>query len=137
MKSSSPTTQHDSTPERRGEPRQKTFLRGRVLYNNRQSSVDCVIRDYSFEGARLVFSEAVPTPDVFEVEIPHKNEIIAASMQWRRDGEMGVQFHRSRPAHGDQSKSDLELAERVRRLEDELAELRRTLAALRRAGSEW
>jgi hypothetical protein len=136
MASSSPQAQQGSAADRRGEPRQKTFLRGRVLYNNRQSSVDCVIRDYSSDGARLVFSEAVPTPDAFEVEIPHKNEIVAATMQWRRDGEMGVQFHRPRPAHGDQRGSDLELSERVRRLEDEIAELRRTLGALRRAGRE-
>jgi hypothetical protein len=135
MAKTSPAPSSADAPERRGGVRQKTFLRGRVLYNNRQSSVDCVIRDYSHSGARLVFSDAVPTPDVFEVEIPHKQEMIPATVQWRREGEMGVEFHRARMP-GESPDGDLELAERVRKLEDEIAELHRILVALRQANQK-
>ena len=38
--------------ERRSSARQKSFLQGRIYFNNRRSSVDCLIRDYSETGAR-------------------------------------------------------------------------------------
>ena len=50
--------------ERRSVSRQKSFLQGRIFFNNRRTSVDCLIRDISPYGARLIFSDAVTTPDV-------------------------------------------------------------------------
>ena len=43
--------------ERRLSARKKSFLQGRVYYNSRRSSVDCLVRDISDEGAKLVFGE--------------------------------------------------------------------------------
>jgi hypothetical protein len=43
--------------ERRSIVRQKSFMQGRVYLNHRQSSLDCIIRDFTDMGARLQFSD--------------------------------------------------------------------------------
>ena len=53
--------------ERRQSSRQKAFLKGRIFFNNRCSSIDCLIRDISEEGAKLIFSSVVATPDIVEI----------------------------------------------------------------------
>ena len=78
--------------ERRSVSRQKSFLQGRIYFNNRRSSVDCLIRDYSEQGARLKFSESADVPEAMELYIPNKEEIHRARVEWRSGNEMGVSF---------------------------------------------
>jgi hypothetical protein len=78
--------------ERRRIARQKSFLQGRVYFNNRRTSIDCLIRDFSELGARLKFSGAVATPEVVELHVPNKDETYRARVQWRNGDEMGVSF---------------------------------------------
>ena len=47
--------------ERRAATRQKSFLQGRIYFNNRRTSVDCLVRDISETGAKLTFAAAVTT----------------------------------------------------------------------------
>jgi hypothetical protein len=42
--------------ERRRSVRKKSFLRGCVYFNKRRSAIDCLIRDISDQGARIIFS---------------------------------------------------------------------------------
>jgi len=78
--------------ERRSSLRQKSFLQGRIFFNNRRTSVDCLIRDFSEHGARLKFSSMTATPDVVELYIPNKDESYRATVQWRNADEIGVGF---------------------------------------------
>jgi hypothetical protein len=78
--------------ERRSGSRQKSFLQGRIFFNNRRTSVDCLIRDFSEHGARLKFSSAIATPDVVELYVPNKDESYRAKVQWRNGDEIGVGF---------------------------------------------
>src|SRR4051812_14497247 len=77
-------------PERRSSTRQKSFLQGRIYYNNRRASVDCLVRDISDTGAKLVFSSAVTIPDVVEIYLSNKDEVRRARVQWRRGDEVGI-----------------------------------------------
>jgi hypothetical protein len=63
-------------PERRKVARQKSFLRGMIQFNSRRSVQDCLIRDISPYGARLVFSDTPSTPDVLELNIPQKEKTL-------------------------------------------------------------
>ena len=65
-----PSEAERRTVERRKVTRQKSFLRGMIYFNNRRNVVDCLIRDISPYGARLIFSDAVTTPDQLDVYIP-------------------------------------------------------------------
>jgi len=119
--------------ERRRTARQKSFLRGMIYFNNRRNAVDCLIRDISPYGARLIFSDSVTTPDVLELYIPQKEQTLRVHVIWRHGQEVGVAF--AQAAHvdpaaepGDPGSSPGQaLAERVARLEMEIAGLKRIL----------
>ena len=120
--------------ERRIAPRQKSFLRGCIYFNNRRSAVDCLIRDISDTGARLIFSSTVAIPDVADLYIPQKEQTLRAHVQWRHGDEVGVAFA---PA-GNASESAApeeggDLGERVQKLESEVAALRRIVRRLQAA----
>jgi len=115
--------------ERRRSVRQKSFLRGCVHFNNRRNTFDCLIRDLSPEGARIIFSETVSVPDLVELYIPQKEQTVRARVQWRHGDEIGLAFPDAlRAADGT---SEGELALRVAHLESEVALLRRMLKRLR------
>ena len=130
--------------ERRRTARQKSFLRGMIYFNNRRNVVDCLIRDISPYGARLIFSDAVTTPDVLELYIPQKEQTLRVHVIWRHGQEVGVAF--AQAAHvdpaaepGDPGSSPGQaLAERVARLEMEIAGLKRILKKMKTdAGPEF
>ncbi len=92
--------------------------------------MDCLVRDISDDGARIVFSEAVSVPDVLELYIPQKEQMLRARVQWRHDDEIGLTFGEAGSAGGDPVQSR-ELAERVAALETELSSLKRMVKRLR------
>ena len=118
-----------SASERRVAPRQKSFLRGRLFFNNRLNVVDCVIRDISDTGARLVYSEAVTTPDEVELHIPQKDQTLYAKIAWRRGEEVGVTFKAATQKDG--SLGADEILERFARLEAEIAGIKRIIKKLK------
>jgi|SRR5262245_2788564 len=118
--------------ERRIAARQKSFLQGRIYFNNRRSTVDCLVRDYSDTGARLKFSETAAVPEAIELYIPNKEEIHRARVEWRSGDEMGISFGdavRSPSVAPEAPQGDL--ATRVQTLEAEVASLKRLVNELR------
>jgi PilZ domain len=118
--------------ERRRATRQKSFLRGCIYFNDRRSAIDCLVRDLSAAGARLIFSDRVNIPDAVDLYIPQKEEMLRARVEWRHGEEVGVSFTRYSHAHAPARPLDVgKLAERVARLEAEMASMRRTLRRLK------
>lgn len=115
--------------ERRRSLRQKSFLRGCVYFSKRRGALDCVIRDISNEGARIIFSESVNVPDVVDLYIPQKEQTVRARVQWRHGDEIGLAFPDALRAAS--ATTDAELALRVAQLETEIASLRRALKRLK------
>jgi len=116
--------------ERRGPTRQRSFLRGCIYFDNRRLAIDCLVRDVSPAGARLIFSGAVNIPDVVDLYIAHKKETLRAHVQWRHGDEAGVAFAKDRQAPGPAPALDRALAERVQKLESEIVALRKMLKRL-------
>src|SRR3979409_989650 len=79
-------------PNRRTATRQKALLQGRIYFNNRRMSVDCMIRDLSGEGAKLKIAGAVSVPDAAELYLPARDEDRRIKIQWRHGDEVGVAF---------------------------------------------
>lgn len=130
------------TAERRRIARNKSFLRGAIQFNNRRNVVDCLIRDISPYGARLIFSDAVTTPDVLDLYIPQKEQTLRVHVIWRHGQEAGVAFPQATPvdpaAETGETASGAGLAERVARLELEIAGLRRILKKMKMdAGTDF
>ncbi len=117
--------------ERRNATRQKSFLRGCIYFNNRRNAVDCLIRDISSTGAKLIFSDAITVPDVVDLYIPQKEQTLRAEVHWRHGTELGVAFTASAAAAPDQPLKPDDLAGRVERLEAEIATLKKVLKRLK------
>ena len=127
--------------EHRRETRQRVFLKGRIMFNNGASSFDCLVRDMSATGARLVMSDATTLPDAFDLYIPQKDRTFRATLRWRREDGIGVIFTEEQartvaappdPAAADASVSLL--LKRIGERETENAALRRLLASTAQRG---
>ena len=120
--------------ERRSVSRQKSFLQGRILFNNRRTTVDCLIRDFSEIGARLNFDRMISLPDVVELFIPVKDETRRAKIIWRNADEVGVSFN------FDEGSPSLvpgipqaDWGARIQKLEHDVATLQRKLNELQKS----
>ena len=112
--------------ERRNSRRLKSFLRGFVYFDKRRGAMSCLVRDFSGEGARIIFSEAVTIPDMINLHIPQKNQTMRARVTWRRGDEIGLGFSAADPV-ADPLPDSGELMKRVAQLEGKIAALRRVL----------
>jgi uncharacterized protein YceH (UPF0502 family) len=119
--------------ERRHSTRQKSFLHGFVYVDKRRGALNCLVRDLSEAGARIIFSSAVTLPRAFKLHIPQREQTFHAKVQWRRGDEIGLAF--SSAETGGATAKEAELTERVAQLEAEITALRRALKQLKRATS--
>jgi PilZ domain len=117
--------------ERRISARQKSFLRGCIQFNNRRTTIDCLVRDISETGARLIFSDSVSVPDVVELYIPQKEQTLRAHVQWRRGDELGIAFAKGARAPAPSGQGESGLTERVEKLEAEIAALKKMFKRLK------
>src|ERR1700730_8628 len=120
--------------ERRSVSRQKSFLQGRIFFNNRRTSIDCLVRDITEHGAKLKFSSMVATPDVVELYIPNKDETYRAKVQWRNADEIGVGFdvdEKSPPLAPGAAPADW--SARIHKLEHDVASVQRKFNELQAA----
>lgn len=123
--------------ERRHTPRHRTFLQGRVFYNSRRQSADCIIRELTDDGARLSFTDPVALPHAFELHIPNRDQTIRVEIAWNHGTDVGVSFVKY-DSHAGATLApaaqvglvEQTLQERVEKLEKELGALRRRLSEL-------
>ncbi|WP_430911797.1 PilZ domain-containing protein [Methylobacterium sp. sgz302541] len=131
--------------EYRIETRQRVFLKGRIVFNNGASSMDCLVRDMSATGARVSLSETTILPEVFDLYIAQKDRTYRCKLAWRREDGVGVTFAEEQartapgsPAAGDTGETDAStgvLLRRIGELEAENAALRRLLASMAAPGA--
>jgi hypothetical protein len=120
--------------ERRRLSRQKAFLQGRIFFNNRRNSVDCLIRDISDQGAKLRFSSTIATPDVVELHVPSREESYRARIEWRAGEEVGVSFEGAdAPPLAPGSAAPADWTARIHKLEHDMAVLQRKFNELQAA----
>lgn len=112
--------------ERRQSARARVIYGGVITYNQRQSTVECVIRNFSEDGAKVEFDDPAALPDVVDLLIAKKNRAFTAKIAWRQINEAGLAF--------DTVKQDapipLDWARRLRACESERRELQNRIAWL-------
>lgn len=116
--------------DKRLTPRLRSFLKGRVLFNGGQNSLDCLIRDISSTGARLELSASVTLPDRFDLYLPHREETSKVHIQWRRGSQLGVAFDQVESAPQTPPQPH-DMAARVQQLEAEVGLMRLLLAQMK------
>jgi hypothetical protein len=105
--------------ERREFQRGRTYLGGRLAFNNQYCTIDCLVRNMSRNGAKLVFEGSVLLPGEFELMLPQKGESRRARIVWRQQGEAGIAFLQP----GGESVVSIGMARRIKRLEADRAAL--------------
>ena len=76
--------------ERRLSVREKCHLRGRVYFSDGRKSRRCLIRDISYEGARIDLFDPIDIPEEIKLYVPAKKRIMRATVQWRHGKRIGV-----------------------------------------------
>jgi hypothetical protein len=112
--------------ERRKVPRSRTYLGGHIAFNDRYSVCDCLVRDLSPNGARVVVSHPMPIPSEFDLTVLQRGDSRRARLIWGRGLECGVEFLAAR----DSAVTSIETAREIRRLQAERETLARRVAEL-------
>jgi len=80
--------------ERRKLQRWPAYWAGRISFSRTDSAADCLVRNTSARGAKLVMRGAVFVPREFELDIPKHGVVYRAKVIWRRSEQIGVAFER-------------------------------------------
>jgi hypothetical protein len=111
--------------------RVKSLLRAQIIFNNRNSTVDCVIKNISPLGAKLVLGETTSVPSQFELYVPRRGRTYLARMAWRDTEAIGVEFFEEAvtrtPPPPPSEESEVE---RIRHLEVLVSELKARVRVL-------
>jgi hypothetical protein len=79
-------------PERRSSKRVRAHLEARVVCDTSSSSAECIIRDISSTGARLVFPCLAEIPVEFVLHIPGTEVAAKGRLIWSTGQENGIMF---------------------------------------------
>ena len=111
--------------DRRERVRDKVFFGGVAEINERGSTMDCVVRNFSETGACVEFDSSARLPEKMQLTISHKGRSFLASMIWRQANKVGLAF---RAMVSDTPESDLDV--RLRRSEKKKRQLQRRINQL-------
>jgi len=78
--------------DRRNEQRSRTYRGGQVAFNNRWSTMECLVRNLSEGGARIEFAEPAFIPDDLDLIVPLRGYSTSVRVVWRQARAMGVSF---------------------------------------------
>jgi hypothetical protein len=98
--------------------RGRALIAARIIFNNGSTTLDCVIRNLSEDGAKLHLSGGATAPSEFSLFLIEKNITRKARVVWRRGEEIGVEFLRP-PSAGRTEMGEAVLLQRIQALEAE------------------
>jgi len=112
--------------DRRESVRDKVFLGGVAEINQAGSRMDCVVRNFSDQGACVEFDSARAIPEQVNLTITRKGRSYLARMIWRQANRVGLAFLTMITT--DSTGSDLDA--RLRRSEKKKRQLQRRINQL-------
>jgi diguanylate cyclase (GGDEF)-like protein len=89
-------SQQQTMQERRKATRTRSLRHGRILFNDRRSVIDCVIRNLSNLGACLEVANVVGVPPAFDLQIDHEAASRQCAAIWYGENRIGVEFRPQR-----------------------------------------
>jgi hypothetical protein len=116
--------------ERRKKQRLRSLLGGRVSFNQKSSTLDCLVRNVSEDGALLVISDSIALPNAFDLDITRHQRSYVARIRWRDGERVGVTFEA--PPAGEIV--PLDMARRLKHCEQDNARLKSRIQQLTEAG---
>lgn len=110
--------------DRRKQPRFPSYLGGLIAFSKHCASAECVVRNRSEGGARLVIYNPSLLPDEFDLIVPKSQAAYRVRARWRHADEMGVEIASALAADADANPL---AARRMRKLAAENKRLKRRL----------
>ena len=86
--------------ERRQQPRNRVYYGGSVAFNDRNSTLACVVRNFSQSGAKIEFENPALIPDEVDFEVERRGICCSARLVWRDRFAAGLVFSDAREAGG-------------------------------------
>jgi hypothetical protein len=111
--------------DRRQNPRDKVLYGGVAEIGERGSTMDCVVRNISEQGACVEFENTARVPEQMNLTVARKGRSFLAHLIWRQANKVGLAF---RMMTSDAPVSDLD--ERLRRSEIKKRQLQRRIKEL-------
>ena len=78
--------------ERRQHPRNRVYYGGMIAFNARNSTLACVVRNFSQRGAKIEFENSAMVPDRVDFEIERRGLSCQAHLVWRDRNAAGLAF---------------------------------------------
>ena len=82
--------------ERRQHPRNRVYYGGTVAFNARNSTLDCVVRNFSQRGAKIEFENSAMLPERVDFEVARRGLSCLARLVWRDRNAAGLMFSEAR-----------------------------------------
>jgi hypothetical protein len=114
--------------DRRQTIRARVYYGGLIAFNTRDSTIACVVRDFSELGAKVEFENTALLPDQVDFVIRRRALCCQARIVWRRTNQAGLAFRHPRPSS---APVPLDVALRLRAGERARKELLRRIEQLR------
>jgi len=109
-----------AVPEAKRSERARSLLGAKIIFNNRMSIIDCVVKNISSSGAKLALASSLAVPGEFELHVPQKGFTCNARKVWQDNEGIGVEF--GQPVESN-SAENARLREYIRVLTNRLAGL--------------
>lgn len=114
--------------DRRRHLRRRVYYGGRIAFHRRTSTLDCIVRNFSPDGAKVQLSCPAAVPDLVDLTIARQGVAYLARVVWRREGEAGLVLHSPQRIV---SELPLDIALRMRVIERANRKLRQQAEQLR------
>ena len=86
-----PTQVQSTGEERRDSSRVRRYKPARLVFNDNQSVIDCMLRDISDSGARVRLKSLFDGPKKIVLEVIN-DFTCSADVMWYRNNELGLRF---------------------------------------------
>jgi len=124
----------------RSASRSRCVLKAEISFAGGAFRQDCIVRDLSETGARLVLKDDINLPAEFRITLTNRPEVSRAAVRWRSAGHVGIEFLGLATAVpptkvaklSQKKKLDEVLAENAR-LHKMIAELTETVATMKKS----
>ena len=80
-------------PEHRHSQRTHMLRAGKIVFNNKSSVIDCMVRNLSRNGACLLVPNVIGVPSTFELLIEGEGASRPCEMIWNNQNRIGIEFH--------------------------------------------
>ncbi len=80
--------------DRRNAARRRVFKGAQIVFQDRASTIDCLVRDLSDRGARLKVESPIGIPDSFDLVLEAAT-VRNCRVTWRKASQIGVEFSKT------------------------------------------